>query len=193
MAMNELTLEWVEANQVKTQIIADRQPTKVPGLFRIGRDPVRCDLVLQHPTVSKLHVEIFFSSQQNTFYLRNLRDTNPPVVDQHRVTQATVPLRQGSTILLGELEVRVKAIALVSAIAAPVVAAPAVVSYAAGRAPVPPQPGVVQSASQPAINLSYGLQCPKCHRASPYHHLEVGCAWCGTSLAAAHSVLLVPD
>jgi hypothetical protein len=39
----------------------------------------------------------------------------------------------------------------------------------------------------------YGLECPKCHRVSPVENLQIGCPWCGTSLAAAASVLMVPN
>jgi hypothetical protein len=45
-AISELTLEWVEAGQTKRVVIAENQPTKNPGTFRIGRDPATCDLVL---------------------------------------------------------------------------------------------------------------------------------------------------
>lgn len=230
--MNRLTLEWIEAGQVRTQLITDQQPSKNYGTFRIGRDPNRCDLVVKHPTVSKLHVEIFFDPQQNGFYLRNLRETNPPLVNEHLVNYGAVLLHEGSNLLLGELEMRVKEIQLEQNIA-PTVVAPHVAhqvgnhqsahQYPAQRFaqqrsyphpiqhnsvqhnPVAPhQPSaqvpnyssqpIAQSAPipQPAVDLSYGLQCPKCHRVSSYEHLEIGCAWCGTSLAAAQSVLLIP-
>ena len=59
--MNSLTLQWHDAGEEKTQIVYEQQPSKNPGTVRIGRDPKRCDIVLSHPTVSGLHVEIFFS------------------------------------------------------------------------------------------------------------------------------------
>lgn len=41
------------------------------------------------------------------------------------------------------------------------------------------------------LNLvQYGLQCPQCDRVSSYEQLNIGCPWCGTSLAAAVSVVL---
>lgn len=215
--MNRLTLEWIEAGQVRTQIITDQQPSKSRGSFRIGRDPHRCDLVVSHPTVSKLHVEIFFDAQKNGFYLRNLRETNPPLVNEHRVIQGAVALHQGANLLLGELEMQVREIQLEQNIA-PTVVAPHIARYSAQHSaqhsaqqpvvqpyPVAPRQPIAQRANhspqpiaqssplpQPAIDLSYGLQCPKCHRVSSYEHLEIGCAWCGTSLAAAQSVLLIP-
>jgi predicted component of type VI protein secretion system len=204
--MNQLTLEWLEAGQVKTHTIQDQQPTKHSGAFRIGRDPAQCDLVIHHPTVSKLHVEIFFAAQPPGFYLRNLREPNPPLVDQRRVIQGVAQLYQGSQIRLGELDITVQAVQVAA------ILPPTVVSLPQPRSPQPvhahasppqwtpqpqPQPRSPQPqpnpVAQPVVNLSYGLQCPKCHRVSPYEHLEVGCAWCGTSLAAAPSVLLVPE
>lgn len=189
--MNRLTLEWVEAGQVRRQTITDQQPTKYPGTFRIGRDPAQCDLVMQHPTVSKLHVEIFFVPSQKAFYLRNLRETNPPLVNQQRVTQ-DVALQPRSYIRLGELDLRVQEVHLANILPPTVVAVPVAVPYA-GPAPLPHRHPVTPAQSaQPAVELSYGLQCPKCYRVSPYEHLEVGCAWCGTSLAAAQSALMIP-
>ncbi|MFM6005265.1 MAG: FHA domain-containing protein, partial [Sphaerospermopsis kisseleviana] len=34
------------------------------------------------------------------------------------------------------------------------------------------------------------LDCPKCHKVSPTENLQIGCPWCGTSFAAAVSVLI---
>jgi ssDNA-binding Zn-finger/Zn-ribbon topoisomerase 1 len=124
------------------------------------------------------------------FYLRNLRETNPPLVDRQRLLQGEAPLRQGTIVLLGDLEIRVKSIEVSADIpptfvAAHLAAAPLGVGV--------PQPIAPQAVAIHQANLSYGLECPKCHHISSYDHLEVGCAWCGTSLAAAQSVLLVPE
>lgn len=184
--MNRLILEWSEAGQVKKQTLTDQFSTKNAKTFRVGRDPALCDLVLSHPTVSKLHIEIFFLPQENGFYLRNLRETNPPLVNQQRVSQSTVALQQGMTIRLGELDLLVREIQLTASIPPTVIAVPV--------AAVPVAASLQPPVSNPAkpVELSYGLQCPKCYRVSPYEHLETGCAWCGTSLAAAHSALMVP-
>jgi len=202
VAMNQLTLEWLEAGRVKQQTLTDRQPTKNSGTFRIGRDPAQCDVVVQHPTVSKLHVEVFFVPSQKAVYLRNLRATNPPLVDRQRVVQNVVALHRGTSIRLGELDLVVKNIQFAAILPPTVVAVPVAVHQAphqvSRQVPQPvaqvPQsyrsPGVPQS--QPVVELSYGLQCPKCYRVSAYEHLEIGCAWCGTSLAAAQSVLIAP-
>ena len=109
---HELTLEWVEAGQLRTQIISDQQPSKNPGTVRIGRDPAQCDVVLSEPTVSGLHVEIFFNPQQQRFYLRNLRQTNPPIVDGRSLPTGEVAINQGSSLHLGQMDLKVKAISL---------------------------------------------------------------------------------
>lgn len=188
--MNQLTLEWTEAGQIRTQTITDQHIGKNPGTFRIGRDPARCDLVMQHPTVSKLHVELFFAPQQRKVFLRNLRDSNPPLVNRQRVTQVA-ELQPGTSIHLGDLEIKVKAIQVGAGISSTVVSIRQPVAPQAVAAIHQPQPAA--PGAQPAVELSYGLQCPKCHRISPYDQLEQGCAWCGTSLAAASSVLFVPE
>ncbi|MEA5571882.1 FHA domain-containing protein [Calothrix sp. UHCC 0171] len=180
--MSALILKWYDAGQEKTQTIYEQQPSKNPGTVRIGRDPLRCDIVLSHPTVSGLHVEIFFNPQQQRFLIRNLREQNPPVVDGKRLKRGEKPLNQGSVILLGQAHIQV---AGVSTIEATVLSPPPEkLEQAVHLPPVAPQP---------AYKPAYGLECPRCHRVSPIEHLELGCKWCGTSLAAAASVLVTPN
>lgn len=105
--MNELTLEWLEAGRQHTQKIYEQQSSKNPGTVRIGRDPAQCDIVLSHPTVSGLHVEIFFHQEQRCFHLRNLRITNSPIVDGQKLQLEEVVLRLNSTIYLGEMQLKV--------------------------------------------------------------------------------------
>ena len=108
--VHELTIGWSEAGRRRTQIIRDRQASKNPGTVRIGSDPAQCDIVLSEPTVSGLHVEFFFNSQQESFYLRNLDQSNPVTVDGQYLPVGEVPLHQGSNIRLGQLTLRVTAI-----------------------------------------------------------------------------------
>jgi hypothetical protein len=178
--MHELILEWREAAQNRTVTIRDQQPSKNRGTVRLGRDPARCDVVLSDPTVSGLHVEIFFHVQQHSFALRNLRITNPPLVDGHPIAQGDVLLNIGSTIYLGQQGLKVSAVSL-AAISGGIV--PTVL--------LPPQAPLPFNPSPPVV--SYGLQCPRCSRVSPYDRIDSGCQWCGTSLAAAASVLMVPN
>ncbi|MBD1838045.1 FHA domain-containing protein [Coleofasciculus sp. FACHB-712] len=181
--MNELTLEWQEAGRGQTQTIHDRQIAKHPGTIRIGRDPARCDIVLTDPTVSGLHVEIFFNPQQQSFYLRNLRESNPPLVDGHTLIQGEVPLSQGSTICLGQIEIQVTKVSLAVVGVPPTVLLSPPSPVAGKPAPTAPNPAAV----------TYGLECSSCHRVSPYNLMNLGCPWCGTSLAAALSVLVTPS
>lgn len=178
--MNEITLEWQEEGRNRRETIHDQQRSTYPGVVRLGRDPTRCDLLLSDPTVSGLHVEIFFDAGRHSFALRNLRYTNPPMVDGRQIPDGEALLSQGSTIYLGQVKLKVVAISLGV--------------FNNGIPPtllMPPLP--LAAAHQPNPDpVYYGLQCPHCDRISPYDRLDWGCQWCGTSLAAAASVLMTP-
>jgi hypothetical protein len=188
--MNALTLQWHDAGQDRTQNIYEQQPSKNPGTVRIGRDPLRCDIVVSNPTVSGLHVEIFFDSRQQRFYIRNLRSPNPPLVDKQQLVQGELPLREGSIIHLGQLEIKVTAISINSI--PPTILTPPipVIGSTHPTRPLVSQHPPTPPAPPPGV---YGLECPKCHKVSPAENLQVGCPWCGTSLAAAVSVLVAPN
>lgn len=183
-AMNELTLEWQEAGHLRKQIIRDRQLSKSAGTVRLGRDTLRCDIVLTHPTVSGLHVEIFFDGEQHQFYLRNLRESNPPWVNGKQLTAGEAALSQGCTFHLGETQIKVTAVILAGSSVPPTIL----------LSPSPPWK-VSQPSGATVANQTYGLRCPnaKCDRISPYDRVDLGCPWCGTSLAAAASVLMTPS
>lgn len=174
--MNELTLKWTEAGQSRTQTLNDQHPTKHPGTIRIGRDPTRCDLVLSHPTVSGLHIEIFFNQTKHNFYLRNLRETNPPIINHQKLITGELPLNVGSHLQLGQQQLEVVAVSLSQFLIPPT------------RLFLPDE--AIGIASVNLNPVQYGLQCPKCDRVSSYQQLNSGCPWCGTSLAAAISVVL---
>lgn len=110
--VHELTLVWQEAGQANRRVIYPQQPSRNPGTIRIGRDPARCDLVLSDITVSGLHVEIFFNAQDRNFYVRNLRETNPPLINGQALPRGEQRLHQGSTIRLGQVELVISSIAL---------------------------------------------------------------------------------
>ncbi|MDM9381308.1 protein kinase [Chlorogloeopsis sp. ULAP01] len=109
-SLHQLTLEWVEDAQVKYRTILEKQQSKNPGKIRIGRDPEQCDIVLPDPTISGLHVEIFFYSPKQRFYLRNLRQQNPPIIDGQLLLAGEMPLASGSTLRLGQQNFRVREI-----------------------------------------------------------------------------------
>lgn len=180
--MHELTLAWVEAGEVRVQTLWDNQPSKNAGTVRIGRDPTRCDIVLLHSSVSGLHVEIFYHHGKNSFYLRNLRYTNPPTVDGHKFTKGSASLRQGSIILLGQ--VKLKVIAIDPRDPAAVMLSP----NSSGKELVGQKSRRRRPARKPLP--TYGLECPNCKKVSPNKLLDFGCPWCGSSLSSAKSVVM---
>ncbi|MEM1391822.1 MAG: FHA domain-containing protein [Cyanobacteria bacterium P01_D01_bin.116] len=192
--MNSLTLQWHDAGKEKTQVIQEQQTSKNPGTVRIGRDPKRCDIVLSHPTVSGLHVEIFFNSQQKQFYIRTLRDKNPPLVDEKQLVKKDALLNEGSTICLGQMQLKVININIpqVNSFPATILEPPKPGQNSQPVTPAAPSKPS-STAPLPKHKHSYGLKCPKCHKVSSIEHLKVGCPWCGTSLAAAVSVLASID
>jgi len=175
--MNKLTLEWLEAGYLRKQVIYDQQLGKNPGTVRLGRDPLRCDIVLTHPTVSGLHIEIFFNAGLNCFQVRNLRHSNPPVVNGKNFIQGEITLTEGSTISLGQMEIKITSVSLIASSVPPTI----LISPKSPRVATP--------------NQTYGLKCPnvKCGRISAFERSYNGCPWCGTSLAAAASVLISPN
>ncbi|MEA5582983.1 FHA domain-containing protein [Nodularia harveyana UHCC-0300] len=179
--MNGLTLQWHDAGQDRVQQIYEQQPSKNPDTVRIGRDPLRCDIVLTHPTVSGLHVEIFFHTQQQCFYIRNLRSPNPPVINGQQLVHGEMALNEGSIIYLGQAQLQVTQVAI-NNIAATIIIPPQ----------SPEQPSHHYHPTTPPEGV-YGLECPKCSKISPLENLEIGCPWCGTSLAASVSVLVAPN
>ena len=174
--MNELTLKWIEANQLQIRTLHVHQPSKSPGTIRFGRDPHRCDLVLSHPTVSGLHVEIFFDTTSDQFRVRSLRETNPPRIDGQLLSSQAATLNPGSHLCLGQVELEVVSISTTTPEIRPTIL-------------LPPNASINQPKPQPATP-QYGLQCPKCDRLTPYEQIDLGCRWCGTSLASAISVVL---
>ncbi len=110
--LHELTLEWLEAGQLRTYTIYENQPSKNPGTIRIGRDPQICDIVVTDPTVSGLQVEVFFNPQQQLFYVRNLRQSNPAIVNGQSLSVGEVTISQGSNLRLGQLDLRVTSVAV---------------------------------------------------------------------------------
>ena len=198
--MHELTLRWLEAGEVRTQTIWDQQPSKNPGRVRLGRDPTRCDIVLLHPTVSGLHVEIFYHRKRNYFYLRNLRHTNPPKVDGTRLYEGEVMLREGSIIFLGQ--VKVKVIAIDPIVSASLLLSQTLAGDGKSLSPVP-EGGLAVGEKRERRRFSYGdagrvsrllpaygLECHQCQKISPPKLLEFGCPWCGASLTQAKRVAM---
>jgi predicted component of type VI protein secretion system len=112
--MSELTLEWKEALKIRTEKILDQQPSKNPGTVRLGRHPDLCDILFsEDEKISRLHAEIFFNREQNSFYLRKLPEGKRPlIVDGKIIIHDEAPLREGSMIILGETEIKVVAVSV---------------------------------------------------------------------------------
>lgn len=67
-------------------------------LQKIGRSP-ECDLVIPHPTVSKIHASIHL--QNGTWWMEDLGSTNGTYADGQRITKAA--LRNGSKLYFGQV------------------------------------------------------------------------------------------
>ena len=139
--IDHLTLAWVDhqGNQ-HTQVISPDLATKNQGTFRIGRDPQKCDLIFAEAiTVSREHIEIFFHAQEQRFYLRSLRQNNPPEVDGEKMLSTEIPLQQGNIIKLGDLVLEVACVEKSPPNSSPVIPPP----------PVSPQtPATTRNVSQ---------------------------------------------
>lgn len=176
--MSKLTLEWQEEKIIKNFIFHGKDRKDRPNSIKIGRDPYRCDLLLTHPTVSALHAEIRYDDLDYQFYLSNLRETNPPLIDGQQIIRGESPLKLNSQIYLGEVLVIVKSIQFNS---------PA-------RVIIPRSKPQIKSQIQPRTSNRelYQLKCSGCGRNCPYDWIDLGCQWCGTSLSAAASILIPP-
>lgn len=110
--LHELTLSWYENGELRSCTIEENRESKNQGRIRIGRDPQLCDVVIPDVSVSGLHAEIFFNTVKQKFYLRNLRQQNPPIVDGNLLLAGEMPLANKSNIRLGRQQLKVSAIAV---------------------------------------------------------------------------------
>jgi hypothetical protein len=179
--MKELTLVWIESGQSHSFKISQSPSRQDPVNIRIGRDPNRCELVLSHPTVSGLHIEIFFDPLADQFCVRNLRTANPPQIDGHPLISGEMSLKQGSQLMLGQQPLQVMSIITSSTTVPPTL-------LISPHETVPPLGSLPSSTP-----IQYGLRCPHCHHICSFDQLELSCQWCGTTLAAAESIVLSPD
>jgi hypothetical protein len=214
--MLKLELNWQELGRSLSRTIDPNTRTLTPGEFRIGRDPQRCDLLLNDRSVSALNASIVFSQHPEKVRLINHRDTNPPLVDGS-VVLGTTELNGSREVYFGQMLVKVR-VYDDSAIDPTIVVArvppvqqtpPSPASHpraAIGSPPQHQQPQYQQPQHQqpqhqqpsppavrppaPVAATEYGLECSHCHRISQFQHLKLCCPWCGTSLAAAHSIIV---
>jgi pSer/pThr/pTyr-binding forkhead associated (FHA) protein len=106
----ELTFRWNELGKEIEKHISSQQVTKNKDSIVIGRDSSLCDVVLNDRTVSSVNIEIIFNSQHQKFFVKKLKATNPPFVDNKELSGEELILYQGSIIKLGDLDLKVVSI-----------------------------------------------------------------------------------
>ena len=74
---------------------------------KVGRDPLRSEVVINNPTVSGLHVAIYFDPTAEQFLVTNLRESNPPLLNGKRLKQEPMPLSHNCRLQLGEVMVQI--------------------------------------------------------------------------------------
>ena len=112
--MVELSLEWIESGSLRTQRIGLNPITQQVEITRIGRDPSRCDIVLADGSVSGLHVEIGYDPKTPEFYIQNLRESNPPIINGQPLVRGQMKLVHENIIQLGNLQIRANVTGVVS-------------------------------------------------------------------------------
>lgn len=167
--MYKLTLEWLEGGRERSQTFTSAQGTKCPGAIRIGRSKEQCDLVPSESesSLSRLHVEIFFNSNTNNFWVRNLtRDRptakrNPIIVDGQKVLEGEASIKTGSQIQLGKIVLKIRAIEQLE----------------------------IEQINQVSSQPVYGIKCPSGH-VLPYDYLGLFCPHCGKAMQSGESEVL---
>ena len=94
--------------------VRNKDLAKARGSLTIGRDPARCQIVIDDPTVSGHHARLLVNfhagSHPGSFLVEDLRSTNGTFVDGRRVPPGpdkAVPLPVGATLGIGGCRVRV--------------------------------------------------------------------------------------
>ncbi|MFN0249179.1 MAG: FHA domain-containing protein [Kofleriaceae bacterium] len=78
--------------------------TTLDGMGRVfaGRDPQACQLAFMDPTLSRRHAEIYVENGQT--FIRDLGSANGTWVDGQQLGHQPVPLRAGSQVWLGHVQ-----------------------------------------------------------------------------------------
>lgn len=85
-----------------------RCPVKQVGERTIGRSPVLCDQVVENNTVSRCHARLLWEPQSERWCIEDLGSKNGTYVNGEAVqAYLPVPLRQGTRLVLGGLELTV--------------------------------------------------------------------------------------
>jgi predicted component of type VI protein secretion system len=148
--MQEITLHWRVHDQEHSY------PVRLTDEVAIGRRD-ECEVVLPFATISRRHALIY--AENNTFYVRNLSQTNTVKINEDtRLTHnETIKLESGMVIRLGPVELTVKGLE--------------------------PQPN-----NQDMTNKTLKIRCANCYQVTDYNP-ESFCPWCGMSLAGSQTVV----
>ncbi len=109
----ELYLLWLEGGIQRSQRVSSDRQLQRP--VKVGRDPLRSEVVINNPTVSGLHVAIYFDSTAEQFLISNLRETNPPLLNGKKLREQPMPLSHNCRLQLGEVMVTVQVLQTVPA------------------------------------------------------------------------------
>jgi predicted component of type VI protein secretion system len=100
----ELALSWTELGRNRSYTITSDRHSLRP--VKIGRDPLRVELVINNPTVSGLQAQIHYDPTTKQFLIESLRETNPVLVDGQKLTQGAKPLKDKGRLQMGNLTIK---------------------------------------------------------------------------------------
>ncbi len=168
--MYQFTIEWPEGSQLRSKTFSATEENQLKAALCIGRDE-QCDIVVADDanSVSRLHAEIFFKSEQKKLYLRNATGNRPQsnfvMVDGQKVVKQEAVLKTGSKIQLGKLMLTIQSLETSQ------------------------PPASISQNHQLLHHQEYGLQCINGHQVS-YDHVRLFCPYCGTALQAVDTVII---
>lgn len=102
----ELVLSWKEIGKNRSYTINSDRHSNRP--VKIGRDPLRAELVINNPTVSGLQASIHYEPTTQLFLVQSLRETNPVLVDGQKLTQVPKPVRDRGRLQMGNLTIQLE-------------------------------------------------------------------------------------
>jgi predicted component of type VI protein secretion system len=100
----ELVLSWTELGKHRSYTITSDRHNHRP--VKIGRDPLRVEMVINNPTVSGLQASIYYDPASQQFLIQSLRETNPVLVDGQKLTQGAKPVKDKGRLQMGNLTIK---------------------------------------------------------------------------------------
>lgn len=157
----------------------------------IGRDQQRCEIWIEHNTVSRVHAEISFKPDWQRFYLRNIAANNPPRVDGGILTEGEVALYDGSIIQFGQVLIQVSDVVVEVAAAYPQ-ATPSPQIPAAPAVSPPPQNLAKTAPSGHHQAVHQHLQTPPAQNSAPAQNVVVNAQSAGVQAPSVAPKLVCP-